>query len=52
MMLEHLQLDTAAAAIHRAVADLLRTGGPRTPDLKGTAKTGDVGKAVVERIRA
>jgi tartrate dehydrogenase/decarboxylase/D-malate dehydrogenase len=51
MMLEHLQLGAAAAAIHRAVADLLRTSAPRTPDLKGTAKTGDVGKAVVERIR-
>jgi tartrate dehydrogenase/decarboxylase/D-malate dehydrogenase len=51
MMLEHLQLDAGAAAIHRAVADLLRTGGPRTPDLKGTAKTDEVGRAVVERIR-
>jgi tartrate dehydrogenase/decarboxylase/D-malate dehydrogenase len=52
MMLEHLQLDTAAAAIHRTVAELLRTGGPRTPDLKGTAKTDEVGKAIVDRIRA
>lgn len=52
MMLEHLQLDPAAAAIHRAVADLLRTGGPRTPDLKGRAKTAEVGQAVVARIRS
>jgi tartrate dehydrogenase/decarboxylase/D-malate dehydrogenase len=51
MMLEHLQLDAAAAAIHRAVADLLRAGAPRTPDLKGTAKTAEVGRAIVERIR-
>ena len=51
MMLEHLQLDRGAAAIHRAVADVLRSGGPRTPDLGGTAKTADVGRAVVEQIR-
>ena len=51
MMLEHLQLDVAAAAIHRAVGDLLRSGVPRTPDLHGTAKTAEVGKAIVERIR-
>jgi tartrate dehydrogenase/decarboxylase/D-malate dehydrogenase len=51
MMLEHLKLDAAATAMHRAVADLLRSGGPRTPDLKGTAKTEEVGKAILERIR-
>jgi tartrate dehydrogenase/decarboxylase/D-malate dehydrogenase len=51
MMLEHLQLDVAAAAMHRAVSDLLRSGGPRTPDLKGTAKTAEVGRAIVERIQ-
>jgi tartrate dehydrogenase/decarboxylase/D-malate dehydrogenase len=51
MMLEHLQLDAAAAAIHRAVTEVLRSGGPRTPDLKGTAKTSEVGQAVVTRIR-
>lgn len=50
MMLEHLQLDTAAQAIHRAVADLLRTRGPRTPDLGGTASTSEVGAAVLERL--
>jgi tartrate dehydrogenase/decarboxylase/D-malate dehydrogenase len=51
MMLEHLKLEAAAAAMHRAVADLLRTGGPRTPDLKGTAKTAEVGRAIVDSIR-
>ncbi len=50
MMLEHLRLDAAAAAMHRAVADVLRSGGPRTPDLKGTATTSEVGRAVVARI--
>ena len=51
MMLEHLSLDAAAGAMHRAVTDLLRTGGPRSPDLKGTAKTDEVGRAIVELIR-
>jgi tartrate dehydrogenase/decarboxylase/D-malate dehydrogenase len=51
MMLEHLELGRAAEAIHRAVADVLRSGGPRTPDLGGTAKTGDVGRSVVDRVR-
>jgi len=50
MMLEHLGLNTAAASIHRAVADLLRSGGPRTPDLGGHATTNQVGDAVVERL--
>jgi tartrate dehydrogenase/decarboxylase/D-malate dehydrogenase len=51
MMLEHLSLDAAAGAMHRAVTDLLRTDGPRTPDLKGTATTDEVGRAIVQRIR-
>lgn len=51
MMFEHLQLDTAAEAIHRAVAELLQSGGPRTPDLRGKAKTSEVGAAVAELIR-
>lgn len=50
MMLEHLQLDSAAGAIRRAVADLLGSGGPRTPDLGGQAKTAEVGDAIVELI--
>jgi tartrate dehydrogenase/decarboxylase/D-malate dehydrogenase len=50
MMLEHLSLDKAANAMHRAVADLLCSGGPRTPDLHGTAKTDEVGRAIVQRI--
>ncbi|MBS0264293.1 MAG: 3-isopropylmalate dehydrogenase [Planctomycetes bacterium] len=50
MMLEHLQLTAAANAIHRAVGDLLRAGGPRTPDLKGTSKTEEVARAVIAQI--
>lgn len=50
MMLEHLQLPEAAAAIHAAVADVLATSGPRTPDLGGTGSTSEVGDAVVHRL--
>jgi tartrate dehydrogenase/decarboxylase/D-malate dehydrogenase len=51
MMLEHLRLGAAAAAIHAAVERLLADGGPRTPDLGGTARTTDVGQAVAESVR-
>jgi tartrate dehydrogenase/decarboxylase/D-malate dehydrogenase len=50
MMLDHLQLPAAAAAIQRAVHTLLAEAGPRTPDLGGTAKTEEVGTAVVSLI--
>ena len=50
MMLEHLELPEAAGAIHAAVADLLATGGPRTPDLGGTGTTAEVGAAVAARL--
>ena len=53
MMLDHLGETVASQAIHNAVAELLRTRGPRTPDLGGTAKTHEVGEAVarlVERV--
>ncbi|MBI5761736.1 MAG: 3-isopropylmalate dehydrogenase [Planctomycetales bacterium] len=50
MMFEHLQLDAAAQAIHAAVTNLLRSGGPRTPDLGGTATTSQVGDAVVRLV--
>ena len=52
MMLEHLRLEAAARAIAHAVADLLASDGPRTPDLGGAASTSEVGDAVVERIRS
>ncbi len=50
MMLDHLGELAASQAIHAAVAELLRTRGPRTPDLGGTAKTNEVGEAVARLI--
>lgn len=50
MMLEHLGDGAAANRIHAAVAELLRTGGPRTPDLGGTGTTTQVGEAVTQII--
>lgn len=52
MMLEHLELADAAAAVRAAVAHLLAESGPRTADLGGTATTVEVGTAIVERIQA
>jgi tartrate dehydrogenase/decarboxylase/D-malate dehydrogenase len=52
MMLEHLELGAAARAINQAVRDLLASGGPRTPDLGGVAKTDEVGRAIAESIKA
>ncbi len=52
MMLDHLELDAAASAVNKAVADLLAHGGPRTPDLGGDATTHEVGSAIVELIAA
>ena len=51
MMLEHLGLDTAAQALHRAVSNLLKSGGPRTPDLGGTGTTSQVGDALVKLLQ-
>jgi tartrate dehydrogenase/decarboxylase/D-malate dehydrogenase len=52
MMLEHLELADAAAAVHSAVAHLLAESGPRTADLGGSATTVEVGAAIVERIQS
>src|ERR1700722_15928711 len=51
MMLEHLRLENAASAVKNAVANLLAGGGPKSPDLGGTATTKEIGNAVVERIQ-
>ena len=50
MMLDHLGETVASQAIYNAVAELLRTRGPRTPDLGGTARTNEVGEAVSRLI--
>ncbi len=50
MMLEHLECEDAARAIHRSVIELLENEGPRTRDLGGAARTTEVGTAIVELI--
>jgi tartrate dehydrogenase/decarboxylase/D-malate dehydrogenase len=52
MMLEHLGESAAAAAILAAIEKALApgSGAPRTPDIGGTAKTEDLGKAIAELI--
>jgi tartrate dehydrogenase/decarboxylase / D-malate dehydrogenase len=49
MMLEHLGHADAAAAIVTAIETVLREG-PRTPDMGGTASTGELGRAVAEAL--
>ena len=51
MMLEHLGHAEAAAAIMRAIENVLAEG-PRTPDMGGNATTSEVGKAVASAIGA
>ncbi|BDT98613.1 MULTISPECIES: tartrate dehydrogenase [Nocardia] len=49
MLLDHLGESAAAAAIDRAVCDVLATGKVRTPDLGGTESTADLGDAIAIR---
>ncbi len=52
MMLDHLELISAAASIRGAVSSLLRSPDrPRTPDLGGTGTTDEVGSAVCALIK-
>ncbi|MFD3595600.1 tartrate dehydrogenase [Nocardia sp. NPDC058640] len=48
MLLSHLGEHDAAAAVDRAVCDVLAAGTIRTPDLGGTATTADLGTAIAE----
>jgi tartrate dehydrogenase/decarboxylase/D-malate dehydrogenase len=47
MMLDHLGLPAAHDRIVGAIERVLADGGPRTPDLGGTATTREVAEAVV-----
>ena len=49
MMLEHLGCPEAASSIMAAIERVLGRG-LRTPDMGGTARTGDLGKAIAEEI--
>jgi tartrate dehydrogenase/decarboxylase/D-malate dehydrogenase len=51
-MLEHLGEADAAAAVLTAIEEMLADGGPRTPDLGGTATTADVTAALGSRFRS
>lgn len=51
MMLEHLGEADAAAAIMRAVEQVLSTPTARTRDLKGAAGTAECGKAIAEALQ-
>ncbi|MFO0893302.1 MAG: 3-isopropylmalate dehydrogenase [Isosphaeraceae bacterium] len=50
MLLEHLGASTTSERIRKAVAEVLRQGRPRTPDLGGSATTAEVGQAVREAL--
>ena len=51
MMLAHFGETAAAAAVERAIAEVLAEGGTRTPDLGGNAGTKDLGAAITAAIR-
>ena len=46
LMFDHLGLESAAEAMRRAVAAVLKAGRPLTPDLGGKEHTADVARAV------
>jgi tartrate dehydrogenase/decarboxylase/D-malate dehydrogenase len=51
MMLDHLGQPEAGAAVVRAIEAVLSDkGAPLTPDMGGTAKTTDLGKAIAEAV--
>ena len=52
MMLDHLDHKQGGDKIRAAVAKVLSTPGPRTPDLGGQASTTEVGRAVREALEA
>lgn len=50
LMLDHLGLQAAAAAMRQGVASVLKAGSPRTPDLGGQATTGELAAAVARAV--
>ena len=52
MMLEFLGYKAAHDAVLTAIEKVLApgSGAPRTPDLGGTAKTADIGRAIAEAL--
>lgn len=50
MMLDHLGVPGASARIVRAIERVMSAGDVRTPDLGGTATTGDVANAVMDAL--
>jgi tartrate dehydrogenase/decarboxylase/D-malate dehydrogenase len=52
LMLDHLGLVRAHDRIVAAIEDVLRSGGPRTPDLGGTATTAQAAAAVAAALDA
>ncbi|MEU6560952.1 tartrate dehydrogenase [Nocardia nova] len=52
MMLQHLGEHVAAAAVDRAVCEVLAEGATLTPDLGGKATTTELGTAIAERAAA
>jgi tartrate dehydrogenase/decarboxylase/D-malate dehydrogenase len=51
MMLDHLGLPSAHDRTVRAIERVVGEGGPRTPDLGGTATTRDVTAAIADALR-
>ena len=51
MMLDHLGECDAAAAVERAIGEVLAEGGTRTPDLGGNAGNAALGAAIAAAIR-
>jgi len=50
MMLDHLGYPEAAADMIRAIEDLLRGDGPKTPDMGGNATTEEMSRAIEEEL--
>ncbi len=50
LMLEHLGLAAAAGSVRRALREVLAEGAVRTRDMGGAASTGEMGRAILDRL--